>query len=127
MATAQVEADIGYVMSEVTSRIRNLENKYNLLGERVLIINKNMIEEYRKIIKEIRIINTELGTIKRDIVKTSEVTKNVVKEMEHFAKKEQIQVLEKYIDLWNPLKFTTEQQVEQLIDEKMKKKVKKGE
>ena len=37
----------GNPIMEVVSRIRSLEGKYNLLGERALIINQNMIEQYK--------------------------------------------------------------------------------
>lgn len=118
MVTEQVEPDVGYIISELTSRIRSLENKNDLLAERMLMINKNMIEEYKKIIKELRLINSDLNQLKRENMQMRDVIKNAVKEMDQFAKKEQVLVVEKYIELLNPTRFITYEQVESLIEEK---------
>ena len=112
---AQVDVDITYIVSELGARIRTLENKYNLLGERLLIVNQNMIEEYKKLIKELRMINADIREMKADVANVKETANNIVKEMENFAKKEQIKVLEKYIDLWNPLNFVTEEQLNERL------------
>jgi len=46
---------------------------------------------------------------------------DIIKELDIFAKKEQLKVLEKYINLWNPLNFVTTKEVEKIIEEKLKK------
>src|SRR3989338_3479173 len=92
--------EITEVIVDLNNRIRTLENKYNLLGERLLVVNQNMIEEYKRLLREMKIINEDL------------------KEMELFAKKEQVRVLEKYIDLINPMRFVTTEEVESLIIQK---------
>ncbi len=101
---------------DITSRVRSLEGKYNLIRDRVLIINNNMIEEYKKTMAEVRVINDDIKDIKSDLFKIKESMKHVIKEMELFARKEDVTFLEKYINLWNPMKFTTEEDVIKLIE-----------
>ncbi len=117
----QTTQDLTYVLADMNNRVRTLESKYNLFGERVLIINQNMIEEYKKILKEIKAINTDLQKMKLEITEMKSVVKNIVVEMDLFAKKDQVKVLEKYLDLWSPMNFVTEEQLTQLIDQKMGK------
>ena len=114
------------VFVDITNRVRELEGKYNLLRDRVLIINNNMIEEYKKLISETKIINSDIREIKNDIFKIKESMKHIIKELELFARKEDVKVLEKYINLWNPLKFVTEEDVLKLID-KYKKDIEEEE
>lgn len=38
--------------------------------------------------------------------------------MEHFSRKEDVRVLEKYINLWNPMKFVTEEDVKRILSSK---------
>ena len=118
MAVEQYDVDFTYVVSELGARIRTLENKYNLLGERLLIVNQNMIEEYKKLMKELKMMNADIREIKADIMNVKETANNIVKELENFAKKDQIKVLEKYIDLWDPLKFVTEDQLNERLSKK---------
>lgn len=107
--------EITQVIVDLNNRIRTLENKYNLLGERLLVVNQNMIEEYKRILREMKIINEDLREMRQETMLTQDAMRNMVKEMELFAKKEQVKVLEKYIDLINPMRFVTTEEVESLI------------
>ena len=124
-----VETDITFVISDINNRVRTLENRYNLFGERLLVVNQNKIEEYKKLTKEMRLINDDLKEMKQDMFKVRDVITNVVKEMEGFAKRDQIKVLEKYIDFWSPLNLVTRTEVKKLIAGEMsnkKQSVKRG-
>ncbi|HLC58226.1 MAG TPA: hypothetical protein VJI68_00025 [Candidatus Nanoarchaeia archaeon] len=102
---------------DVTNRLRSIEGKYNLLRDRVLIINNNMIEEYKKNLIELKAINQSIKEIKEDIFKIKENLRHVVMELEIFAKKEDVKFLEKYINLWNPMNFVTQSDVLRMIEE----------
>jgi ribosomal protein S4 len=116
-------ADVTFVLSDLNNRVRTLENKYNLFGERLLIVNKNMIEEYKNIIREIKLINADLREIKNETHHVKEVINNVVGEMEFFARRDQVKVLDKYIKLWDPIKFVTDEQLQAILDERLKQQV----
>ena len=47
-----------------------------------------------------------------------ETNMHIIKELQGFARKENLKVLEKYINFWNPLNFTTEEEVIKLIEER---------
>lgn len=104
------------VSVDLINRVRDLEGRYNLLRDRVLIINNNMIEEYKRLMSELKLINNEVREAKNEIQKLKESMKHVIKEFELFARKEDILFVEKYINLWNPLKFVTEEDVLRIIE-----------
>jgi len=56
--------------------------------------------------------------IKETLEIIKETSRNLVKEMSFFARKEQLKVLEKYINMWNPLNFVTKEEVLELINKK---------
>ena len=64
--------------TDTIGRMRALEGKYNLLRDRMLIINNNMIEQYKKNIAETRTINEDIKEIKIDIFKIKETIKHLV-------------------------------------------------
>ena len=125
------EADLQFIISDLNTRIRSLESKYSGQGERLLIVNQNMIDEWKKIHTELRIVDSDLKELKHDLFQIKEAMKNLVHEMQNFARKDSIKVLEKYINIWNPLSFVTEEDVKRIVkaeaslaSEKMGKKKK---
>lgn len=100
---------------DTSSRVRAIEGKYNLLRDRVLLVNQNMVEEWKKTTNELHLLNDEIKDVKVDLFRIKETLKHVLKELELYARKEDVKVLEKYINLWNPMKFVTESDVQKLI------------
>jgi hypothetical protein len=80
-----------------------------------------MIEEYKKLLREMKAINLDMQRIKAESAETRAAIKNVVSELDLFARKENVRVVEKYLELLSPMNFVTEQQVERVVEEKMGK------
>ncbi len=96
-------------------RIRILESRYSVMRDRIFLINQNMIQEYRKLNKEMKLIDSEVKNAKQDLNEIKNILRNMVNEMQNFARKENVKVLEKYIEFWNPLNFVTEKEVIDII------------
>lgn len=126
MQTQPVEEGENIIL-DLNSRTRVLEGKYNLLRDKVIVINQNMIEEYKKLLVDTKGINSEIKEIHDEIFKIKETMKHIIKELTLFAKKDDVKSLEKYINLWNPMKFVTENEVKSLIEEKSKELKEGGE
>src|SRR3989344_55894 len=103
---------------DVNERVRVLESKYDNLRYRMILINENLVNEYKKLSEDIKVVDSELKDLKKDIFEMKEALRHVLSELQHFARKEHFQVLEKYINMWNPFNFVTEKDVLRLIDEK---------
>ena len=111
------QSDSSYILNEVITRLRSLESKYNLITEKILVVNKNMIDEYKLVSRHLKAIESELKELKLEMNKIKEVIKDIAKETESYARKENVKVLEKYINLIDPLKFATEEDVKRIIEE----------
>ncbi len=105
-------------INDLNTRIRILEGKYNLTRERMLLINQNMIDHYKSINSDIKSINKEIKEIKEDLEDLKETIRSLLKESTLFARKDQLKVLEKYINMWNPLNFVTKEEVLELLEKK---------
>jgi len=62
----------------------------------------------------------DLQEVKHTLFQIKETLKHLVREMENFGRKEEIRVLEKYINLWNPMNFVTAEELDRAIEEKLK-------
>jgi len=96
-------------------RVRVLESKYSLMRDRIFLINQNMLQEYRKLNKDMKLIDDEIKSLKKDLNEIKNVLRNMVNEMQTFARKENVKVIEKYMNFWNPLNFVTENDVIEII------------
>ena len=115
MPEQQNYADQDQIVIELTNRLRVLESKQSLFSERLLVVNQNMIEEYKRLMKELKAIDLEIKDVKKDLNNIKNILKHLTEEASTFAKKDSLRVLEKYINLWNPLNFVTEKDVENII------------
>ncbi|MBS3155081.1 hypothetical protein J4404_01135 [Candidatus Woesearchaeota archaeon] len=115
------QIDTSNVLIDLNTRIRVLEEKNNLLREKVLIVNQNMVEEYKKLLQEIRTINSDVREIKEDVQNLRDMARHIIKESSNFARKDSVLVLEKYINIWNPMNFTTEQDVIKIMEHQKKR------
>mgnify|MGYP001611426056 CR=1 FL=1 len=125
MAEEQQMSEAENFYLDSTSRLRGLEGKYNLLRDRALIINNNMIDQYKKTSTETKAINDDIKEIKSDLFKIKEAMKHMLKEFELFARKDEVKFLEKYINLWNPMKFVTGEELAKALEKQKESKVKK--
>ncbi len=116
------EVNLSYVLSDLNARVRVLESKYSLFGERLLVVNQNMIEEYRRIMRDVKAIQSNLSEMKKEVFYLKEVLSDFNKEFDMFARKDSVKVLEKYINLWNPMNFVTEKEVIEIIRREVGKK-----
>ncbi|MEK6941023.1 MAG: hypothetical protein AABW49_03935 [Nanoarchaeota archaeon] len=122
MALEQPTSDPGYILNEVISRVRGLESKQTLMSERVLVINKNMIIEYKQLTQQLHIMNSELRDIKIEMLRVKEAMQDMIKETKQFARKDKLKLLEKYVDLWNPMRFVTEEDVKNIVRDEVGKR-----
>ena len=109
-------------VNEISGRIRVLESKYSLARERIFLVNQNMVDSHKQFMVHIDSINSDIKSIKNDIYVIKDTLRTIIKEFDAFAKKEDLKVLEKYINMWSPLKFVTEAQVLELIKNNSKSK-----
>jgi len=113
MPNQEVSAmDPAYVIADLNARVRSLENKYNTITERLLVVNQNMIEHSKRVIREIKDTSQDTKKLKLDIANTQDTIRNIVKEMSIFAKKDQLKVMEKYMNMINILKLVTDEQLD---------------
>tara|TARA_Y100000310_G_scaffold341734_2_gene441842 strand:- start:2464 stop:2841 length:378 start_codon:yes stop_codon:yes gene_type:complete len=108
------------ITNELITRIRILEGKYNLTRERMIIINQNMLDHYKKLNTDIKSIKEDIEEIKDTINLLKTTSRNIVKELKLFARKDDLKILEKYINIWNPINMVTKEEVIELIEKRLK-------
>ncbi len=106
----------GMNLSNLTRRVRMLEERYTKINDRIDVDEHAELDFKKKVNIEVRTINSELDEIKRDLSEIKEKMTMIVKELKTTARKSEVSVIKKYLDMWQPLDFVTRKE----FDEKLK-------
>lgn len=124
--------DIGQQISSVTNmindlsrRLRILEEKFNNMDKKIKLNEENDITNVKKMNASITSFQDDINDFRKHIKVDDERTELIIKELKLSAKKEDIAVLQRYIELWDPVKFATHDEIEKVIDEKIVEKSQK--
>lgn len=106
-------------MNKLAARLKISEERYNELRRKILLIEQNMINNHKKSMNEIKVLNSEITDLNSKITEVQDRILLIIKELKLTAKKEDIDVMKKYVELWNPMRFVTKDQVEKIVKELM--------
>ncbi|MBI2662596.1 hypothetical protein HYX11_04005 [Candidatus Woesearchaeota archaeon] len=103
---------------------KSLETKVNNLLREVDTLKNDYVKKNNDLKKEVKSLNDDLLELKRNYEKTLQKMDMIIKELKQTAGSEELTVLRKYIDLWNPLNFVTQRDLEKTVEAKFVLKVK---
>ena len=125
----QPKPPVGIDVEGITSDVNSISRRLRLLEESVTnlrrffqITEENMISRNKYTTAEFKTVQSDIQEIRKDMHEVKEKFIHIVMELQTMARKEEVKVLEKYINLWNPIKFVTQNEVEQIINEVLEKR-----
>ena len=114
--------DLNSILLDFNTRIKDFEERHTLLKERVLLLGQSFLKQGEEIRKELEVLKSEIKEMRLENERSKEMIDHIVQESDNFAKKEDIRAIEKYMKIWEPLKFVRADQIEELVEEALKKK-----
>ncbi len=109
----------------ISRRLRILEERYATQRKSLQVLEHNMLTENKKTQALMHSLQTDLDDMNKQLYEMKQKIDIIGGELASAAKREDVIILEKYINLWEPLNFVTRNEVEKLINaiiEKSKKK-----
>lgn len=103
---------------------KSLETKVNNLLRELDTLKNDYVKKNTDLKKEVKTLNSDLLELKRNHEKTLQKMDLIIKELKQTAGSEEIAVLRKYVDLWNPMNFITQRDLDRAIDAKLLLKAK---
>lgn len=106
-------------LNEVFARLRVDEQRSAELRKKLLFIEQNVLSNHRSASSQIKSLQNEITEVKRKVQDVEDNIMKIIKELKLTARKEDIDVVRRYVELWDPVKFVTVDTVDRIIDEKL--------
>ncbi len=88
--------------SDVNNKLRDLEEKQNLLKERILLIGQNLIEDRESTSTDIQELKKIVLNLKEETLRIKELIKSISGQISEFARKEELMILQRQFDMFKP-------------------------
>jgi len=108
------EYDYQAYFGDVSSKLRDTEEKQRILKDRVIIIGQNLVDIKEKTGQDILEIKKQIEEIKSSLDKVRRFLENFSEEFSKFAKKEDLDILIKQAKMFQPLDFVRKSDLEKL-------------
>ena len=102
--------------TEFIQRIRDVEEKHNILKDRVLLVGNNLIDTKENTNNEILEIKKDLEKLKKDLDRVKDFMETLSSEMSKFAKKEDLEVLQRQAKMFQPADFIRREELKEELD-----------
>lgn len=93
-----------YAEPNANMRVKDLEEKQNILKERLLLIGKNLIEIKEGTSEKLLNMQKEIETLKYETERIKSFLDAISEEFSKFAKKEDLEILAKQAKMFQPFK-----------------------
>ncbi len=107
-------------VNNVAANLRILEERYSTLRNKSQVSEQSMISMEKEIRGDIRLLSDDLLDLKRDLNDIKDKLRLIIGEVSNLVKKEDFKVVERYVDMWQPMNFVTKNELDKLA-EKIKK------
>ncbi|HII64377.1 TPA: hypothetical protein HA295_02710 [Candidatus Woesearchaeota archaeon] len=101
----------------IERRVRALEQSLTNLRKIVQVTEENILVKNRHVATDIKTLTSDINELRRELHDLRDKMVLVIKEMQSLARQEDVKVLERYIAMWNPVKFVTQAQAEEVVED----------
>lgn len=112
---------VNTLLSEFGTRLNEIEEKQRLIKDRILLIGENLISTKEDSLKENSEIKKQLNQINLEIKSFKQLITRIIEEIPNFAKKTELEILERQMQMFQPLEFARIQDIEKIIKDELKK------
>jgi len=96
-------------------RLRLVEEKAANLNRKVELLESNGVSFQRKMKDELRLLDSDVLELKHAVEQLRQQMDLVIRELKLAAGKHELQTLQRYLDLWNPARFVTRDELSRMM------------
>ncbi|MEM0465425.1 MAG: hypothetical protein QXW97_01840 [Candidatus Pacearchaeota archaeon] len=111
------QSSLNNLLTELSIRISELEERQRLLKDRILLIGKNIITTREELDKQNFDIKKNIKDIEFEIKGIKQLNERIISEIGNFARRSEIQILQRQFEIFQPLKFARIEDVKKIVRE----------
>lgn len=108
------------MISDLNSRIRMLEERTENIRSHIDLLDKSLIEKHKSVVSDVRRIEDGQRALRADMDMLKDLAERLARRLDAFASKEEVKVLERYVELWQPLNFVTRSELKNAVQSILK-------
>lgn len=112
--SAQI-SDLNMKFADVERRLIILEERYSDLRKKLQVAEQNMLGDFKRLHTEVKSTNSEVMETRHEMDDIKGKIMLIIKELQLLARSEDVDVLRKYLDMWQPVNFVTQNEVEKMV------------
>ena len=113
MDDPQQDNQLQYILSDLGTRMREMEERTSSLKERLQLINSNMIDSKEELEQRVLTIEKQTTLIANDMKKINNTIQNLLAETNNFVRKDEIILVERMLKDFQPLEFVRRKDLEE--------------
>tara|TARA_Y100000310_G_scaffold323474_1_gene383837 strand:- start:491 stop:931 length:441 start_codon:yes stop_codon:yes gene_type:complete len=100
-----------------SNRIASIEKRINSIDHELQIIETDSVEKHKEVLKVVRGVKDDIARFSEEIAESKKFIGRVNQRLGEFASRESVKILEKYINMWSPIKHVTRKEVQAMIED----------
>jgi len=108
---------VSALLSEFGTRLNEIEEKQRLIKDRLLLVGENLISTKEDLEKQTLEFREQSKQINSELKIIKQLSSRIINELESFARKPELEILERQMKMFNPLKSITKEGVKKIIRE----------
>jgi predicted nucleic acid-binding protein len=118
----EVTGELSKKINSLASNLKMIEERFSTLKNKSQVSEKEIIEIEKDFESDMRIITDDVVEVKRQVRDISDKLRLMSQEIKNLAGKDDLKIIERYVDMWQPMDFVTRKELERMIEEKLKEK-----
>jgi len=120
MVDQQPDTQLQFLLSDLGTRLRDIEERTSSLKERLALINNNLIDTRENTNQRLAQIEKQNSSLSLEIKKLNSNMQSIISEINNFVRKDEIILVERMLKDFQPLEFVRKKDLE---DMKLSKQV----
>ncbi|MBS3124457.1 hypothetical protein J4437_07570 [Candidatus Woesearchaeota archaeon] len=99
--------------------VKGLESKANSVIRELDVLKNDLVKKNIDLRKEVKILGEDFLSLRHEHEKSLQKMDLVIQELKQTAGKEEVTVLKKYLELWSPLNFVSQRDLDRALQNKI--------
>lgn len=119
-ADSELIGRISKNVNNTAASLRILEERYSTLRNKSQVSEQNIIDLEKEVTEDIKMLSEDLVELKREMNDLKDKLRLISGEITNLVNKNEFKVMERYLDMWQPMNFVTRDELNRLLEEKKK-------